>query len=150
MRQTCQMGKRDKTPKSWTFKAIVSDEDNWEKYQAMYAGRCSPGNAGDNSTKGTSAIYVESGAKRTSFRQSIREFPVYSEVIDDFCGIVRRARLFHRCSEGSIRQAHAKRSKNADHYKTQPEINGSAAHQVGIFQNHLPQTIHNIGGGVET
>lgn len=33
------MGKRDKTTKSWTFKAIVSDKDNWEKYQAAYAGQ---------------------------------------------------------------------------------------------------------------
>jgi hypothetical protein len=29
----------DKNGKRWTVKAIVSDKDNWEKYQAMYAGQ---------------------------------------------------------------------------------------------------------------
>jgi hypothetical protein len=33
------MGKRDKATKRWTFKAIVRDKDNWEKYQAAYAGQ---------------------------------------------------------------------------------------------------------------
>jgi hypothetical protein len=32
------MGKRQKTSKRWTVKAIVSDGDNWEAYQAAYVG----------------------------------------------------------------------------------------------------------------
>ena len=33
------MGKRQKTAKRWTVKAIVSDGDNWEEYQAAYVGQ---------------------------------------------------------------------------------------------------------------
>ena len=36
------MGKRQKTGKSWTFKAIVSEEDNWEQYQVAYAAQVTP------------------------------------------------------------------------------------------------------------
>ena len=36
------MGKRQKPVESWTFKAIVSDKDNWEQYQVAYAEQVTP------------------------------------------------------------------------------------------------------------
>jgi hypothetical protein len=42
MRQTCPMGKRQKLNSQWTVKTIVKDKDNWEAYQAAYAGQVTP------------------------------------------------------------------------------------------------------------
>ena len=36
------MEKSDKERKPWTFKAIVSDEDNWARYQEAYQGKVTP------------------------------------------------------------------------------------------------------------